>query len=170
MRILPIIILIVASLATNAQVADTKINSAFQQEIEGYLNHSVPTISVQDAAKCARQTLFLDAREEDEFMISHIPAAKYVGHKRFKRKNVEVLDRDTPIIIYCSIGYRSEKIGEKLLKMGFTNVHNLYGSIFEWANHGLPLEDSQGQPATALHTYNKKWSKWVTNNNYTKVW
>ena len=39
---------------------------------------------------------------------------------------------------------RSEKIGKKLLDMGYTNVKNLYGSIFEWANQGNILVDQKG--------------------------
>ena len=42
--------------------------------------------------------------------------------------------KKTPTIVYCTIGARSETIGEKLKKNGFTNVYNLYGGIFEWKN------------------------------------
>ena len=43
------------------------------------------------------------------------------------------------IVLYCSIGYRSEKIGEKLVEMGYGHVFNLYGGIFEWVNRDLPV-------------------------------
>ena len=55
-------------------------------------------------------------------------------------------------------------------KAGFSNVYNLYGSIFEWANQGHRLVDKGGQPTFKLHTYNKKWSKWVDNAKIEKVW
>ena len=51
-----------------------------------------------------------------------------------------------------------------------SNVYNLYGSIFEWANEGLPLVDNNGYDTNAVHTWNKRWSQWVTNPNVEKVW
>ena len=56
-------------------------------------------------------------------------------------------------------------MGEKLMERGFTNVRNLYGSIFEWANKGLPMENAKGETVPAVHGYNKRWSKWVNNTD-----
>ena len=80
------------------------------------------------------------------------------------------LDYDSPIILYCSVGYRSEKLGKKLQKKGFTNVKNLYGSIFEWINQGYTVENTKGQTSHKVHTYNKKWSQYVINPDYKLVW
>jgi len=64
-------------------------------------------------------------------------------------------------VVYCSVGYRSERIGEKLLDKGFTNVYNLYGGIFDWINNDYPLVDIADQPIQKVHGYNEDWSKWV---------
>ncbi|HHM21242.1 MAG TPA: rhodanese-like domain-containing protein, partial [Bacteroidetes bacterium] len=111
-----------------------------------------------------------DAREWDEYTVSHLPGAVYIGYKNFNKNIFEKMKKDQPIVLYCSVGYRSEKIGEKLQKMGFTNVHNLYGSIFEWVNKGYPIENFSEKNAKKIHTYNKKWSRWVTNPKVEKVW
>jgi len=74
------------------------------------------------------------------------------------------------MVVYCSIGYRSEKIGEKLLRLGYKNVYNLYGSIFEWANEKYQLVGSNGKTTNRVHSYNKSWSKWVTNEEIKTVW
>jgi rhodanese-related sulfurtransferase len=44
-----------------------------------------------------------------------------VGFNYFNSKKVEaaVKDKNTNIIVYCSIGVRSEQIGEKLKKLGY---------------------------------------------------
>jgi hypothetical protein len=63
--------------------------------------------------------------------------------------------------VYCSVGYRSERIGEKLLKLGYTDVVNLYGGIFEWKNQGLDVYNSSNYPTDSVHTYNKSWGKWL---------
>ena len=39
---------------------------------------------------------------------------------------------------------------------GFTNVRNLEGSIFEWANQGHPVERA-GAPVNEVHPYDESW-------------
>jgi hypothetical protein len=83
---------------------------------------------------------------------------------------LDTLPKDQPILVYCSIGFRSEKIARKLRKKGFKNVSNLYGSIFEWVNRGYPVVDSVGQPTPKIHTYNKSWGQWVDNPDFERVY
>lgn len=155
-------------IATPQQTEPLCLNPDFQKTIASYLVYSVPTISVERAAHVFDQYTFLDARSDEEYEVSHIPGARYIGYDDFSIKLVSDLKKDTPIIVYCSIGYRSEIIGEKLQKAGYTHVKNLYGSIFEWVNQGHPIKDAHGT-THAIHTYNKKWSKWVNNVEYKKV-
>ena len=85
-------------------------------------------------------------------------------------ENVADLDKKTPIVVYCSVGYRSEKVGEKLKAAGFLNVKNLYGSIFEWVNEGNPVVGNDNKATAKVHTYNKTWSRWVDKKNIEKVY
>ena len=112
----------------------------------------------------------LDARELEEYTTSHIPNAKYIGYEDFDISRLEGLSYDTPIVVYCSVGYRSEKITNKLKTAGYQNVYNLVGSIFEWVNQGHLIEDKNALPTQTLHTYNKAWSKWVDAPKIKKVW
>ncbi len=143
---------------------------AFSDKLERLLNFSVPTIGVQELADAKDQYLILDTREKEEYDISHIPAAKFAGYKNFDWAFLENTPKDQAIVLYCSVGYRSEKIGEKLKDKGFTNVQNLYGSIFEWANADLPLIDGQGKETKKVHTYSGRWAKWVEDGELIKVW
>lgn len=68
------------------------------------------------------------------------------------------------------MGHRSEKIGRRLHDLGYHNVYNLYGSIFEWVNRSYEVVDSQGSPVQLVHTYDHEWSKWVTNESIAKTW
>ena len=63
--------------------------------------------------------------------------------------------------MYCSVGYRSEKISEKLTDLGFQNVSNLYGGMFGWVNAEQPIVSGQGKPTDEIHPYDKKWGKWL---------
>ena len=146
------------------------INPEFQQEVNSYLSFDVPIISISEAYEKKATYTFLDAREKSEYNISHIADAIYVGFDDFDINSVAHLDKSAPLVIYCSIGYRSEKIGKKLKDAGFQNVKNLYGSIFEWVNQHHPIYDLENKKSNQIHTYNKKWSKWVQSNEVEKVW
>ena len=142
----------------------------FDQRLTQLLSFSVPVMGVEELTKKKGEVLILDAREEEEYQVSHIPGSRFLGYKNFSEELLADVPKDTAIVLYCSVGYRSEKIGEQLQKLGFTNVHNLYGSIFEWANQGHPLENKNGEPTKEVHTYNRNWSKWVEEGDLIKVW
>lgn len=113
-----------------------------------------------DSIVLEENTVFLDAREREEFEVSHIEGARFIGYKTFDLSKVEDIDKQTPIVVYCSIGYRSGEIGEQLLEAGFTNVLNLYGGIFYWVNNGHEVVDHKGTTQN-IHGYNRIWKRWV---------
>lgn len=138
------------------------ISESFKEEINKYLSFTVPTISIGQLEKEKDKYLILDARERDEYDVSHIPGSRYVGYDFFKITQLSAEDKSKPVVVYCSIGYRSEKIGERLHQEGFEKVYNLYGSIFAWANAGFTLEDNSGKTTNRIHGYNEDWSRWIT--------
>lgn len=102
----------------------------------------------------------LDSRTKKEFNISHLKGASFVSYDDFNLdKVVSSLDKSKPVLIYCSIGYRSGKIAEKLKKKGF-KVYNLLGGIFEWVNNNQPVYQNQ-KTTQNVHGYNKDWGKWL---------
>lgn len=132
----------------------------FKEMLDDMYDHTVPLMSV-DSLKHLKNVYLLDTREKEEFEVSHLKNARNVGYIWFDMRKVYDIPKDATIVVYCSVGYRSEKIGEKLLKNGYHNVYNLYGSIFEWVNEGNPIYKTNGVQTTEIHTYNKNWSKWV---------
>ncbi|OJJ21557.1 rhodanese [marine bacterium AO1-C] len=137
-----------------------KQQQAFDQMLENLLTHSVKEVQ---AGEVMRQSniIFLDAREKPEFEVSHIPNARWIGYDNFDKKSVANLPKNQKIIVYCSVGYRSEKITEKLLKMGFKDIANLYGGVFAWKHAGGKVVNSKGQTTEKVHTFNKDWSQWL---------
>ncbi len=131
--------------------------------LEKYYN-DFPTISCSQAARKIgnNEVVFLDTREKKEFQVSHIQGAKCVGYDNFSMNSVKNVDKDAEIIVYCSIGARSQNIGEKLVKAGYTNVKNMYGGLFLWSNTGLPKTDSNGKRTDKIHGYSSDWGKWIT--------
>ena len=128
---------------------------------------SVSYISVQELEQLSEQeneVILLDAREKKEYEISHLKNATFVGYDRFQlKKTIKKLpNKNAKIIVYCSLGVRSEDIAEKLQKAGYTNVRNLYGGIFEWKNNGYTVFDSEEKETEKVHAFDKDWSKWLT--------
>jgi len=155
--------------------SDTKLtglvlNKNFDLKISSMIKQTIPVIGVEDLKNIQNEVVIFDARNKEEYEVSHIPGAHFLGYKDFNPEQLKDIPKDKKIILYCSIGYRSEKIGEKLNKLGYTNVYNLYGSIFEWANRGYPLLDDKENKIQRVHTYNFSWSKWINNEHIEKVW
>lgn len=148
-----------------------KVNSEeFDEKISKTINFSIPVMGVDELKEMQEDVILLDARPQSEFDISHIKGAKRIGFKKIDEAALTGIDKYEQIVVYCSIGYRSEKVGEKLKKMGFKNVYNLYGSIFEWVNQGNEVVDKDERATRKVHTYNKRWSKWVEDGKAEKVW
>jgi rhodanese-related sulfurtransferase len=124
---------------------------------------TVPYITVS-TLQSAPSIILLDARELKEYKISHIKDALFVGFDTFDSKKflTVVPDKNDTIVVYCSVGVRSEIIGEKLQKLGYKKVFNLYGGIFDWKNIGGQVLNSKGIITDSVHTYNKEWSKYLT--------
>ncbi|MEM5539200.1 rhodanese-like domain-containing protein [Olleya sp. AS48] len=126
--------------------------------------NSVPYITVQELAMPKTDAIILDAREPKEFEVSHIKNATLVGYDFFDIKTVteQYTNKDQKIVVYCSLGIRSETIAKKLKDDGYTNVLNLYGGIFEWKNNDFIVVDSEEKETEQVHTFNEEWSKWLT--------
>jgi rhodanese-related sulfurtransferase len=107
--------------------------------------------------------VYLDTREKEEYDVSHLKNAISVGYKKFDEKYVldRIPDRSQPIIVYCSIGVRSENIGEKLKKLGYTKILNLHGGIFEWKNKGGQVFNDQEMLTDSVHAYSKHWGRFL---------
>ncbi len=154
MRVLQIIVLFF-SVSLSAQ-------QSVDQVLKKYNKNTIPYITVNDL-KNKKVPVVLDARQWKEYQVSHLPNAIYVGHEAFKAKNITsiISDKNTPLVVYCSIGVRSEQIAEKVKALGYTEVYNLYGGIFEWKNHDGIVVDDQNKPTENVHAFSKEWSKYL---------
>ncbi|WP_299250755.1 rhodanese-like domain-containing protein [uncultured Lacinutrix sp.] len=140
-------------------IAQKNIDDLLKQ----YNDNGVPYITVEELAMPKTEAILFDSREPKEYKVSHLKDAVCVGYDNFDIASVEKQypNKDEKIIVYCSLGIRSETVGEKLKKAGYTNVYNLYGGIFEWKNKDFSIIDSEEKETNKVHTFNKEWSKWL---------
>lgn len=139
------------------------------QLLEQYNDKSIPYISVQELAMPKTKAIILDARETKEYETSHIKDAILVGYDHFDIQYVldTVTDKHQMIVVYCSLGIRSETIAKQLKAHNYTNIYNLYGGIFEWKNEGFQVYDMQEEPTEKVHTFSEEWSRWLTKGEKT---
>ena len=104
--------------------------------------------------------VLLDARGQEEYAVSHLKHAQQVPVETpdLLAAALKDLSKDTPIVVYCSVGYRSAKVAQQLEQAGFRQVFNLEGGLFEWANAGRSML-KEGQPTAQVHPYNATWGK-----------
>ncbi len=151
-----------ASLAA-AQVEPSG-QARYEKKLHSLLKHTVPLITaprLKGETGAGGPLVILDTRELEEYRVSHIRGARHVGYENFDITSLEDIPKDRPIVLYCSLGVRSERIGEKLQKAGYTNVRNLFGGIFQWVNQDYPVYVHVGTRTNKIHAFSKKWSRWL---------
>lgn len=116
---------------------------------------------LHDSARPA--PLLIDTRSAEEYADGHLPGAVHAEsvaqfQQLQRRLGPQAVGR--PVVLYCSVGYRSSALATSLGRSGSggATVYSLEGSIFEWANRGLPVVASHGQTAK-VHPYNRQWGR-----------
>ncbi|MFB2982290.1 rhodanese-like domain-containing protein [Microseira sp. BLCC-F43] len=111
---------------------------------------------LQDSTKTP--PILLDARSEAEYEISHLWHARRIDPDSPDLSAIADVSFETPLVVYCAVGYRSAAVGSWLLQAGFSRVYNLEGSIFQWVNEGKAVYKDE-QKNSGVHPYNWLWGK-----------
>jgi rhodanese-related sulfurtransferase len=139
-------------------IAQTPIDSLLTK----YNKKSVSYISIEEF-KDLKSPIIFDTREQKEFDVSHIKNATCVGYDKFNSNKIKEKYKNLTdtIVVYCSVGIRSETIGYKLKKLGYKNIFNLYGGIFGWKNQNEEVIDTNQKTTENVHAFSKEWSKYL---------
>lgn len=103
---------------------------------------SIDEIAAQDLAALLTTPptfILIDVRESEEYKAGHLPYAIHLS-KGLLERDIEsiVANPDTPIIVYCSGGFRSILAAHSLRTMGYSNVRALALGSRHWQTLGLP--------------------------------
>jgi rhodanese-related sulfurtransferase len=79
----------------------------------------------------------LDVRTPGEWEAARIPAAELVT-EALAEEILASWDRDTPIVVHCHHGVRSNIAAWRLRQAGFTRVANMTGGIEAWSSRVDP--------------------------------
>lgn len=123
----------------------------------------VPQISTGELADwlndpSRQRPVLLDAREPREFAVSHLRDAQLAPDVETALRLVGAAKPNPPIVVYCSVGYRSSRLAKDLMDRGVLRVANLEGSIFQWANEERPVYRGLLR-VERVHPYNSTWGR-----------
>jgi UPF0176 protein len=81
--------------------------------------------------------LLLDTRNRFEWEQGTFEGALHLGNDSFRdfaslAQATATLDRDVPIVTFCTGGIRCEKAAPLLRRLGYTNVYQLAGGILRY--------------------------------------
>jgi rhodanese-related sulfurtransferase len=104
-----------------------------------------------------RPLVLLDARTAAEFEVSHLHGARRIDPDR---PDVSARYPAVPIVVYCSVGWRSAAVANALIQAGHAEVYNLEGGIFGWANRGRALYRGERR-VRVVHPYDALWGRFL---------
>ena len=81
-----------------------------------------------------KNTILLDVRTEVEYKAGHIPGSLQIDFLKTEdfKKQVAVLDKSKPYLLYCRSGKRSKDAMTVMKEMGFTKLFALQGGFSSW--------------------------------------
>jgi rhodanese-related sulfurtransferase len=118
-----------------------KFSSEFM-EIVNDARGRVNEVSVEESQeKVAGGANLIDVREDHEWEAGHAKGALHLARGIIERDIVDRFpDKETELVLYCGIGYRSALSADALQKMGYTNVFSMDGGWKAWNDAGAEVE------------------------------
>ncbi|MBL7788454.1 MAG: thioredoxin fold domain-containing protein [Chitinophagales bacterium] len=93
----------------------------------------------------------IDVRTPEEYSEGYIEGAININ---WNAENFEAeldkLDRNTPLFLYCLSGGRSGNAMRKAKEMGFKKIYGLSGGIMAWRTSKLPLSSPKGEKKSGM--------------------
>lgn len=85
--------------------------------------------------------VLLDVRTPAEWKKGHLKDARHLDIFRDDfESEINKLDTNITVYVYCGSGGRSAEAAEMMQKKGFRKVVDMDGGIRDWKNSGLPVE------------------------------
>ena len=92
-------------------------------------------------------SILIDVREPFEFRRNRIRGSVNIPASGNLDKVADTLNKETPLFIYCTSGFRSSNAAVKLYDKGFRKLYNLEGGIVAWRKEGMPVIKGKGRRA-----------------------
>jgi rhodanese-related sulfurtransferase len=134
-----------------------RITADIRREFPTVSQMSTERLAERLASAEGKRTILIDARSPEEYEVSHLEGAILASSPGDMSRTLRSR-ADSLVVVYCSVGYRSSALAVRLERSGFTEVYNLEGSIFRWANEGRPVYRG-GQAVREVHPFDETWGR-----------
>jgi len=106
-----------------------------------------PAISASGLA--ARQVtsevpLVVDVRPNSEYKSGHVAGAVNIPFDRMEKHLDELRRAENGIVLYCTMGKRTQKAEQTLLDHDIQNIYHLAGGLGAWRQGGYPIHVGWG--------------------------
>ena len=121
------------------------------------IHQTIPADQFRQKMLMSKNPLVLDVRTPEEFSKGHLDGAVNIDyHAADFREQVQKLEHNRPVLLYCLAGSRSAAAAEILLAENFKEVYNLQGGTMKWKEAGYPLvSENSMTPLTPGMTENE---------------
>lgn len=82
----------------------------------------------------------VDVRTPEEYSDGYIANSQNIDFKSPTfDDDIEKLDKNKPVILYCHSGGRSARCAQKMKDAGFVKIYDLDGGISKWKHEGFEI-------------------------------
>ncbi len=108
------------------------------------------------AARVAAGYTVLDVREPDEYQEGALAGAIHIprGHLESQVEG-RIIDKQTPVVVYCAGGVRSAFAAQTMQQLGFTNVESMDGGFGRWKDEGRAWKSPASLTAEQMNRYKR---------------
>jgi len=112
--------------------------------------------TAEAAERIAAGATVLDVREPDEYDQGALPDAVHIprGHLEAQVEG-RLLDKDSPVVVYCAGGVRSAFAAKTLQELGYTDVASMAGGFGRWKDEGRAWKAPVVLTAEQRHRYQR---------------
>ncbi len=130
-------VLLFNPLPASAENFNPEITHFLEEIPPGY--YAVTKIKDLQTLKEHGNLVIIDVREPAEYASGHIPTAINIP-LRSLTQNLDKIPQDSPVILYCTTGYRTAMGVMALELLGYDNISGFPPSIQGWKAAGNPVE------------------------------
>lgn len=120
-------------------------NLESQQTANGGTLQTVSVADFEQKLTSSPDAQLVDVRTPGEFAQGHLANAVNISISTPDFiTQLDQLDKNKPVFLYCLSGVRSMRAARQLQEQGFQEIYDLQGGLIKWLNAGKNLNESMG--------------------------
>jgi thioredoxin 1 len=116
------------------------------QEKDSVKYISLTPIEFQTALQKETNAILVDVRESFEYRSNRIRNAINIPASGNLDFATDTINKESPVYLYCTSGFRSKRVAKKFCEKGFTKVYSLDGGIVAWRKCKLHVDKKRMLP------------------------